>query len=269
MLTSAMSLIKRAGSIGLGALRASSGPALGAGSSTTSRVTQGVATPNRLTTPPAAPVEVMATPLARRTVTVGPTIAGERSASTVAKTPLEIRFFTKVGHEALVRRAQAGDAKSIQGFLDRCEVFRRDHQASSPGLARDADEHIRLAASAQHEALVAVVQGRIVGMAITHPQGQPGQRPVDSNLLAAQGLEAARVGVSHMLVEPQARGQGIGKVLKQAQVRGARDAGYDAVVGETVSPTMMALAERIGGQVQGERMSGLTVVRTNRETKED
>lgn len=266
MLTSAMSLIKRAGAIGLGVLRASGSPTLAAGARATSRVALGAVTQSRLTPPLAAPG---ATPLARRTVVAVPSGAGERSASTGAKAPLEIRFFTKVGHEAVVRRAQAGDAKAIQGFLDRCEVFLRDHQASSPGLARDADDHIRLAASAQHEALVAVVQGRIVGMAITHPQGQPGQRPVDPNLLAAQGLKAARVGVSHMLVEPQARGQGIGKVLKQAQVRGAGDAGYDAVVGETISPTMMALAERIGGQVQGERMTGLTVVRTNRETKED
>ncbi|MFD0667389.1 GNAT family N-acetyltransferase [Ramlibacter sp. MAHUQ-53] len=185
------------------------------------------------------------------------------------KPPVEIRFFTRSGVEALVRRPTPKDLAPMEAFLERCAP---DNEAGDEGTApgpASATVQAWMASNPRHDAFIAVVDGRVVGCATLDPHPRHTQTPQEAAVLKDEGLEASEVCVSQLLVDPELRGHGIGKALKQAQARGAGDAGYRAVIGETRSPRVMALAERLGGVVAPqEALTRYTVLRTEVDRKD-
>lgn len=156
------------------------------------------------------------------------------------KSPFEIRLQLKNGETAVLRRVQSHDAKALDAFLARSGISR----------GGDADEHLWAAASKDHDAFVAVVKGRIVGVGTLDPDTGEMEQQKDKAFLADHALSPSSVCISSMTVDPELRSLGIGKAMKQAQAVGARQMGYEGVMSLTADETVKHIVSRLGGAVQ-------------------
>ncbi len=198
------------------------------------------------------------------------TLGGMRGTEVdTAKPAVEIRFQTKGGTEAQVRRPTPQDLPQLEAFLERCQPERQaGDEGSEPGPVGAAVQ-VWMADNPRHDAFVAVVDGQVVGCATLDPPGSERQSVAERMALKSEGLEPSDVCTSQMLVDPKLRGLGIGKALKQAQVRAAGEAGYLAVIGETRSPRVVELVHRLGGVAVPEGAATRhTVLRTGVDRKD-
>jgi len=208
-------------------------------------------------------------PLWTRSLAKGAASGARASGLDGAKPPLEIRFQTKSGTDAQVRRPTPQDLSQLEAFLERCQPERGAGDEGSEPRPVGAAVQVWMADNPQHDAFVAVVGGKVVGCATLDPPGGERQSQAQRAALKAESLEPSDVCISQMLVDPEYRGLGIGKALKQAQVRAAGDAGYRAVIGETRSPRVVELVHRLGGVAVPEGAATRhTVLRTGVDRKD-
>lgn len=158
----------------------------------------------------------------------------------------------KDGREAIVRRLQPQDAAKLSDFLDRADFLGAGGAIAYQIMGKEAarkyelDQLLRGAAADGHDVLIAEVDGAIEGLSE--------YRPVDLDETEVTLKHDGRFTdvaacVSATSVSPQARGIGIGTALKEAQMRSAARAGYEAVIGETDAGNTGML--RIAGKLQG------------------
>lgn len=175
------------------------------------------------------------------------------------KSPFEIRLQLKNGETAVLRRVQSQDVKALDALLARSRTHR----------GGDADEHLWAAASKDHDAFVAVVNGRIVGVGTLDPDTGEMEQQKDAAFLANHALAPSSVCISSMTVDPEMRALGIGKAMKQAQAVAARQMGYEGVMSLTADETAKHIVSRLGGAVQKGAMFCWTLVKVAPDRKSE
>lgn len=202
-------------------------------------------------------------PLAQRSVAHLSASASHRvddeAEKPAGKSPFEIRLQLKNGEAAVLRRVQSQDVKGLDALLARSQTFR----------GGDADEHLWAAASKDHDAFVAVVNGRIVGVGTLDRDTGEMEWQKDAAFLADHGLAPSSVCISSMTVDREMRSLGIGKAMKQAQAVGARQMGYEGVMSLTADETVKHIVSRLGGAVQQGGVFGWTLVKVAPDRKSE
>lgn len=180
------------------------------------------------------------------------------------KSPLEIHFKLKDGRDALVRRAEAGDAKGLQAFMEEAGVGAGLPAYSEHLCKSAAQEHLWMAGAPRYDAFVAEVDGRIVGISSFDPETHEIAPPKNRSFLRSNGVDPGQVCVGDMAVLHGMHGLGIGTALKKIQTTAAANAGYVGVTSDTYSASVKAIVRKLGGKVQEGGTSGWTLVRTDR-----
>ena len=167
---------------------------------------------------------------------------------------IEIRAQLKDGREILARRLGPDDLEKIHDFLRQSSRGVFDGLSSIEGHATRLAELMGSAACEKHDALVAIVDGKIVGLAEYDPDVIDClETPISPSVLHQAGVEKKDVCVSRMVVDEKFRGLGIGSVLLKAQLESATNEGYKAVAGYTSNPVVKAMAKKLGAFVETEK----------------
>lgn len=178
-----------------------------------------------------------------------------------AKAPLEIRFKLKDGRDGLVRRAQAGDLEGLLAFMRKPEVAVGPPAYDAGHADEAAQEHLWMATAPDYDAMVAVVDGRIVGVASIDPQTHELAAHKDAYFLKSHGVTPGEVCVGHLSVSCEAQDQGVGTALKKAEAIAATQAGFRGVTHDASNPTIKAIVKKLGGNVDDRSMLGWTLLR--------
>lgn len=187
-------------------------------------------------------------------------VAPSEAAQPPAKQALEIRFTLKDGREALVRRAEASDMKALATFMEQSFIGGTPAQGSNHA-EKAAQEHLWMAKAPNYDAVVAVVDGRIVGTAHIDPLTHELAPQKNEHFLNAHGVRSGEVCVGHLTVLREAQDQGIGTVLHKATAIAATQAGYQGVTQEASDPKTKAIVKKLGGSVQDNAVLGPTLLR--------
>jgi len=203
------------------------------------------------------------TPLGQRVAEIPKPGAGCETAaeSPPAKPPLEVRFKLKDGRVGVVRRAVKDDLPALVSFLRRPEVTVGPPAYDAGHADQAAEEHLWMAGARHHDAVVALVDGDIVGTAHVNPQTHGMAHHKDEHFLNSHGLASGEVCVGHLTVTCGAQNQGIGTALKRATAIAATQAGYQGVTHEVSHPKVKAIVKKLGGNVQEEAVLGWTLLK--------
>lgn len=212
------------------------------------------------------PYVTSTTPLSKRFVEVGKPASGAATETVSdkppAKPPLEMRCKLKDGRDCLVRRPEDGDRTALAAFMEETGVG-----AGLPMYTRTlcdtaVDNFLWLASAPGHDALVAEVEGRIVGVSSIDPETHELAPAKNSYFLRSHGLEPSQVCVGYLSVRHDLEGLGIGTALKQAESLAAARAGYQGITHDGYTPMLKGIVRKLGGTIEEGSANGWTLLRT-------
>lgn len=193
--------------------------------------------------------------------TAAVTTASTRAFST-SKPVVRIAFQLKNGLGGEVRRPQESDRAALDKFIATTPANPLFQSFSNEfHRSREIDDQLWMAQSPSNDSFIAKVQDRVVGLAGVEPEPDEMERQLDPRFLAEHGLKPSQVCVSRLRVSADFREQGVGTALKRAVAQGAADAGFKAVVSETVDPAVIGIVTRLGGEVESGSVRPWTVLK--------
>ncbi|MBL0420654.1 hypothetical protein JI739_09890 [Ramlibacter sp. AW1] len=189
--------------------------------------------------------------------------ASVRALSTSAKPPMSVVRALKNGRSVEVLRPTEDHRAALVAFARR-PITMFDAMAGPGHAEAAADDYVWNAKSARHDALVAMVDAKVVGVAQLDPDVHEMEAPIDAGFLERCGVERSEVCVARTVVAIDWQNQGVGSALKEGQIEAARAMGYRAVVSDSSHAAVHRIVSRLGGTVQP---GGLwTLVSTERPT---
>lgn len=168
------------------------------------------------------------------------------------KPPIENREVLKNGREVVVTRLGPKDLSELYDFIQRTHFGIGDYFATVETTSSRIRELLGKAASKECDALIAKIDGKIVGLAEYDENPLEMESSVSSSLLNQAGLGKADVCVARMIVNNDFQGLGVASALKKTQIQSASDAGYLGVVSETNNPKIKSLVAKNGGFIEHE-----------------
>ncbi|TFZ03314.1 GNAT family N-acetyltransferase [Ramlibacter rhizophilus] len=180
--------------------------------------------------------------------------------TTAARPAIERTSVLKDGREATVRRLEPREVGALASFHAKRMQF-ADLFAHKELSERAVRNHFLAHETPGEDALAAIVADKVVGTATIEAQPLEMELPIDGHILAAKGMKESEVCVGRMMVDPDFRGIGVGRALKEAQLVAAADSGYKAVAGLTHSAALKHVVRTLGGSVQEGMGQTWTVVR--------
>ncbi len=144
------------------------------------------------------------------------------------------------GKTAIVRRLEAKDSSSFTRFLERSKL----------GVRAFHDEFYFLRGQSKSDALVAVVDGQVVGMASIEKDPDFFCGPYWPDFLSNQGIDRNHVCFGQARLDPQFEKTDAIWAVVRTQLDAAKQAGFEHLAFETGCDMTKQLVRSMGGSVQ-------------------
>lgn len=156
----------------------------------------------------------------------------------------------KTGQLATIERIQPSHLEQLRSFKDAGPNRIGDAHATGETTDSAIRELIWKAAAPRHDALLArlVGVGKVVATAELDPDVDELEAQLDTTLMESRGLRPDDVAVIRILVGAGHHHIGIGLALMRQLMRAAEQGGYRAIAGQTNSPAVRQIVEKLGGE---------------------
>jgi hypothetical protein len=164
----------------------------------------------------------------------------------------------KDGRQVQVRRLGVQDAQLVSDYYaDAGPWSMFDSLASTANKVSNIKAILFNAAAIGSDALVAIVDAKMVGLIEYEAEVGEMEHPIDSAMLRRSGLDASDVCVSKTMIVREARDRGVGTALKRAQMHSAKSAGYKAIVSLSSNPAMLHIVAKMGGAISNQELGAV------------